>query len=587
MPDPTRTAIVTGASQGFGLALAVALSARGWTVVVDARHEADLRRATSGLPGVVAVPGDVTDPEHRRALVGAARESGGVDLLVNNASSLGRLGPLSGASAAELLAVYAADVHAPVALTQLALPLLQRAGEPAVVMLSSDAAADRYPGWGGYGSAKAALDHVAGTLAVENPWLRLRVRPGGHADGDAAGGVPGRGHLRPAGAIGRRPGSAATDRRARGQRALSLVRLSGGGRMSGLMLAVPRELFASEPAEARGLARDEVRLMVAAVGAEPAHTTFRELAWHLDPGDIVVVNISATVAAAVDGTRSDGADVTVHFSTPLPGGEWVVELRNPARVGDARVGLHIALPDSATLTLAGAYPDPHRTEGSRLWRARMDTPDVMAYLWRVGRPISYDYVPGRWPLTDYETVFARVPGSAEMPSAGRPFTERVLGELAARGIGVAPVVLHTGVSSLEAGETPLPERFRVPAATARRVNRVRRAGGRVVAVGTTVTRALESAADRHGIMRPARGWTELVLGPDRPAAVVDGLITGWHEPEASHWQLLEAVAGTELVGAAYEAALSARYLWHEFGDSCLLLPERRRAQPMRLRRSAS
>jgi S-adenosylmethionine:tRNA ribosyltransferase-isomerase len=344
--------------------------------------------------------------------------------------------------------------------------------------------------------------------------------------------------------------------------------------MTEMTFAVPPELFAAEPAEARGLARDGVRLMVAAACSEPRHRRFRELAWHLDPGDIVVVNISATIAAAVDGVRSDGADVSVHFSTPLPDGEWIVELRDPARVRDARVGLKVALPEVVSITLVAGYPDSSAVEGSRLWRARVDTPDVLSYLWRVGRPISYDYVNRRWPLTDYETVYARIPGSAEMPSAGRPFTAGVLSDLAVRGIDVAEVVLHTGVSSLEAGETPLPERFRVSGQAARRINRTRENGGRVVAVGTTVTRALESAVDREGVLRPAEGWTELVLGPDRRARVVDGLITGWHEPEASHWQLLEAVAGPELVAQAYESALAERYLWHEFGDSCLLLPER-------------
>ena len=162
--------------------------------------------------------------------------------------------------------------------------------------------------------------------------------------------------------------------------------------------------------------------------------------------------------------------------------------------------------------------------------------------------------------------------SAEMPSAGRPFTHAVLSGLLARGVRVAEVVLHTGVSSPEAGETPLPERFRVPPAAAGAVNATRAAGGRIVAVGTTVTRALESATTADGTVRAAGGWTELVLGPDRPARVVDGLVTGWHEPEASHLLLLTAVAGPHLVERAYAAALEHRYLWHEFGDSCLLLP---------------
>jgi S-adenosylmethionine:tRNA ribosyltransferase-isomerase len=159
-----------------------------------------------------------------------------------------------------------------------------------------------------------------------------------------------------------------------------------------------------------------------------------------------------------------------------------------------------------------------------------------------------------------------------MPSAGRPVSATVLDGLRARGVGVATVVLHTGVSSLEAGETPLPERYAVPAATADAVAATRAAGGRVIAVGTTVTRALETVADRDGRVRAGRGWTELVLGPDRPAQAVDGLVTGWHEPQASHLLLLEAVAGRALVERAYAAAVDRRYLWHEFGDSCLLLP---------------
>ena len=96
-------------------------------------------------------------------------------------------------------------------------------------------------------------------------------------------------------------------------------------------------------------------------------------------------------------------------------------------------------------------------------------------------------------------------------------------------------------------------------------------------MGTTVTRALETVTDVHSGVHAGAGWTDLVLGPDRPARAVDGLVTGWHEPEASHLLLLEAVAGTELVGRAYAAAVDQKYLWHEFGDSCLFLPEKRRS----------
>jgi S-adenosylmethionine:tRNA ribosyltransferase-isomerase len=208
-----------------------------------------------------------------------------------------------------------------------------------------------------------------------------------------------------------------------------------------------------------------------------------------------------------------------------------------------------------------------------LWRARVGLDGGLpAYLERHGRPIRYGYVPDPVPLAEYQTVFAREPGSAEMPSAGRPFTADLVVELITRGIALAPITLHTGVSSQEPGEPPQPERYSVPESTARAVNMTRAWGGRVVAVGTTVTRALESAADGEGIVRPSRGWTDLVLGPGRPAQVVDGLVTGWHAPGASHLELLEAVAGTTLVERAYAEAVRTRYLWHEFGDSCLLLP---------------
>ncbi|MGZ4240432.1 MAG: S-adenosylmethionine:tRNA ribosyltransferase-isomerase, partial [Actinomycetota bacterium] len=239
-------------------------------------------------------------------------------------------------------------------------------------------------------------------------------------------------------------------------------------------------------------------------------------------------------------------------------------------VRDGVVGERITLDGCESALLAEPYPEPRAYLGSRLWRARLsiDGP-VTEYLAREGRPITYSYLRGYRPLEDYQSVFAREPGSAEMASAGRPFTERLITELVVRGIAVAPIVLHSGVSSLEAGEQPLPERFRVPPQTARLVNMTR---GRVIAVGTTVARARATVARADGTITSGEGWTDLVLGPDRRARVVRGLVTGWHTPESSHLQLLEAVAGEQLVRDAYDAALDAGYLWHEFGDSCLLLP---------------
>jgi S-adenosylmethionine:tRNA ribosyltransferase-isomerase len=318
--------------------------------------------------------------------------------------------------------------------------------------------------------------------------------------------------------------------------------------------------------------RDGVRLLVAHAGGIE-HARFAELGQFLSPGDLVVVNTSGTLPAAVDGSRADGRGVTVHFATALDDGSWVVELR-PDRdatgpLGDVREGEAVELPDGVRLTVLEPHPPGQR----RLWRTRVAVEGgVPAFLARHGRPIRYGYVTAPVPLAEYQTVFARTPGSAEMPSAGRPFTTELVTELVTRGVMLAPIELHTGVSSQDRGEPPQPERFRVPWPTARLVNMTRAWGGRVIAVGTTVTRALESAADDAGAVRERAGWTDLVLGPDRPARVVRGLVTGWHAPGASHLQLLEAVAGGELVERAYDAAVRHRYLWHEFGDSCLLLP---------------
>jgi S-adenosylmethionine:tRNA ribosyltransferase-isomerase len=334
---------------------------------------------------------------------------------------------------------------------------------------------------------------------------------------------------------------------------------------------VPPGRLATRPPEHRGLDRDGVRLLVATPGSI-RHLTFRELPEVLEPGDLVVVNTSATLPAAVDASRADGTSVVVHHAGALDDGSWVVELRRRDGHGpllDGRPGEVVTWTSGTRVRLITPYTPP----GRRLWRARigLDGP-VEDELARVGRPIGYGYLDGRFGLDAYQPVFGRHPGSAEMASAGRPFSDAMVTALVTRGIGVAPVLLHTGVSSPEVDEPPQPERFRVPTVTARAVERTRADGGRIVAVGTTVTRALESVVRPDGGVEAGGGWTDLVLGPDRPARVVDGLVTGWHEPQASHLLLLEAVAGAELVGAAYAAAVAGDYLWHEFGDSCLLLP---------------
>lgn len=341
---------------------------------------------------------------------------------------------------------------------------------------------------------------------------------------------------------------------------------------AGLGFALPPGREATAPPERRGVPRDTVRMLVAG-GGPVLHRRARDLPDLLQAGDLLVINTSATVPAALDARAAREGVVRVHVSAPLGEGLWVVEPRAPDGAGPhpaARPGWRLELPGDVLLRLALPYPDPDAA-ASRLWMA-VATPPVAAeeHLARHGRPIRYPHLEGELSLADVQTAYATVPGSAEMPSAGRPLTERLITRLVARGVVVAPVVLHAGVSSADAWEPPAPERLVVPAATARLVTATRASGSAVIAVGTTVVRALESAVDRDGSVVPLAGWTDLVLGPDRPARVVDGVLSGLHPPQASHLLLLEAVAGRRRVEQAYAAALAGPYLWHEFGDVMLL-----------------
>jgi len=305
------------------------------------------------------------------------------------------------------------------------------------------------------------------------------------------------------------------------------------------------------------------------------HRRFSDLPDQLEPGDLVVVNNSATVNGEIDGVRG-GRPVVLHAATRLDTATWVVELRTApdasAPVLDAVAGETIGVGE-LPVTLLEPYPHEGSSPtglGNRLWRAHVEG-DLRTLLDRHGRPIAYGYLDRRYPLGAYQSVFSSVPGSAEMASAGRPFTDALITRLVTRGVGVAPITLHTGVSSQEVDEGPQSEWYYVPPATARLVALTREHGGRVVATGTTVTRALESAV-RDGVVRAASGWTDRVVTPDHPAVVVNGLITGWHDARASHLLLVEAVAGTGLAQKAYDAAVTEGYRWHEFGDSALFLP---------------
>ena len=360
--------------------------------------------------------------------------------------------------------------------------------------------------------------------------------------------------------------------------------------------ALPSSLEAAEPAEARGLKRDEVRLLVSNTARDAIeHGKFRDLPRWLSAGDLLVVNTSGTLPAALS-VEATGRQYALHLSTRLPGGFWTVELRRFDYVAtrpcsDGQAGMELLLPGGARGVLLAPYPlGSYIDRPSRLWLAALELPTPETkYLERHGFPIRYRYVPEPWPLSMYQTVFATEPGSAEMPSAGRPFTAELVARLVAGGVQFAPLVLHTGVASLEDHEPPYDEYFRVPETTADRVNAARRRGHRVIGVGTTVVRALETVTDTQGITHPGAGWTNLVISTARPLRSVDSLITGLHEPRATHLAMLErvldAAAGVRLSDArvsealcgpchlerAYEEARLAGYLWHEFGDAHLIL----------------
>jgi len=332
------------------------------------------------------------------------------------------------------------------------------------------------------------------------------------------------------------------------------------------ILAEPAE--AHRPPEARGLGRAEVRLLVASRG-QLLHRTVAQLPELLSAGDLLVVNASRTLPAALPARRADGSELTLNLSTPVPfedGGRWVVELRRAGeRFRGDHAGEQLSLPAGGRAELLAPYM------GSRLWVAALELPEpLLDFLDRHGRPIRYGHLEGEWPLELYQNAYASEPGSAEMPSAGRPLTAELIATLVGRGVDVAPLVLHTGVSSLEAGEPPYPERFNVPRPTAERVNLTRRLGGRVIAVGTTVVRALESVVGEDGVMSPASGWTELVIGPKNRLRSIDALLTGFHDRTSSHLGMLEAIGGPVLVERSYLAAAEAGYLRHEFGDLMLL-----------------
>jgi S-adenosylmethionine:tRNA ribosyltransferase-isomerase len=345
---------------------------------------------------------------------------------------------------------------------------------------------------------------------------------------------------------------------------------------------LPSSLEASEPPEERGLSRDEVRLMVSYRNNNNIiHSKFTNLADFIEPGDLLVINTSGTMSSAIDATRKDGTKLKLHLSTHLPSDLWIVEVRriegnSTKPFNSIRPCETLSLPGGANVTLHAHYRyvgSETVQESERLWIATLNIPiPLQEYLREYGIPIRYGYVKENWPISYYQTVYATEPGSAEMPSAGRAFTSELLTKLVSKGVQIAPLLLHTGVSSLEGNELPYEEYFRIPEETAQIINETRKTGKRVIAVGTTVVRALETVTDKSGVTHPGQGWTNIIISPERGIRSVNAMLTGLHEPKATHLAMLEALAGIEHLSITYQEAIKEKYLWHEFGDLHLLLP---------------
>ena len=477
------------------------------------------------------------------------------------------------------------NVLAPLALIQRALPALRATGGT-IVNVTSDAAVEGYEGWGGYGSSKAALEQLTNVLAAEEPGLRVhRFDPGDmrtrmHQDAFPDEDISDR----PEPEEQAVPALVAPDR-AGDRRAVATGSATSWKERRNdawptrdrerLRFDLPPELEAREPPEA---ARHATRRCAAARrhrrGRSPTRPS-RASPSTSQPGDLVVVNTSATIPAAVDATAPDGTaagPAPVVRSRRTASGWWspAGPTGRPRAAGRVRSRVTSSRCAAARqATLLGRY------RGGRLWAARLDVGlpvlDVADQV-TAGRSATAT-CPHPWPLDTYQNVYASEPGSAEMPSAGRPFTAEVLGRLVAAGVGVAPLVLHTGVASLEADELPYPERFAVPADHRRTGERHprRRPAGSSPSARPWCARSRARSTPTGGRVPPP-GWTDLVITPERGVRLVDGLLTGWHEPEASHLLMLEAVAGRDLVARSYEAGLAHGYRWHEFGDSHLLLP---------------
>ena len=342
---------------------------------------------------------------------------------------------------------------------------------------------------------------------------------------------------------------------------------------------LPDDLQCAKPTEVRGIRRDEVKLMVSKIHSDEIHhNTFKNIDQYLNEGDVLVVNASGTLKAALEAFLVNGKQVKVHFSTKIKDHLWIAEIREIVNGSTKRFegdlkGEILALKRGGSIELIEPYYKIGHKNHLKLWKVKVNIPiPVEEYLDYYGKPIKYNYIKDTYPQSYYQTVFATEMGSAEMPSAGRAFTPELVTRLISKGVQIVPIILHTGVASLELNERPYDEYFKVSQSTADAINLARKKGRRIIAIGTTAIRAIESATDQHGKVHAKEGWTDLYITPQRGLFVTDALLTGFHEPEASHLMMLEALTGRNHLEVTYHHALKNEYQWHEFGDLHLILP---------------
>jgi S-adenosylmethionine:tRNA ribosyltransferase-isomerase len=336
---------------------------------------------------------------------------------------------------------------------------------------------------------------------------------------------------------------------------------------------LPFHLAAREPPEVNGRSRDSSRLLVMKRKTqEIEHSYFYDVGNYLCTGDLLVLNDTRCINSVLPGKLETGGKIEVLLCTPKDNDTWNCQLL-PDGI-NARVGQTIDFGDGE---LRAKIVDKS-SEFDWLFVIRFSpVNDFEAKCNKIGRPVLSPYISKIWDVKYYNTVYAKKFGSAEMPAAGRHFTNELLEKLARQGIQHVFVTLHTGLSSISVKEENFEdhkmyeEPYEITEDTANIINKVKNSGGKIVAVGTTVTRVLETVANNKGKVKPEKGYTRLYIYPGYKWKIVDALITNFHPPRSSRIALAAAFTGKDLLMRGYKEAIERGYKFYEFGDTTLTI----------------